>query len=46
MLTNLLVSLSMLQGCVAAVNALTGVNPYGEWQYSIAFATFLLCWLC
>jgi Na+/proline symporter len=28
-LTNLLVSLSMLQGCVAAVNALTGVNPYG-----------------
>ena len=28
--TNLLVSTSMLQGCVAVVNALTGVNIYGE----------------
>lgn len=28
--TNLLVSTSMLQGCVAVVNALTGVNSYGE----------------
>ena len=27
--TNLLVSTSMLQGCVAVVNALTGVNIYG-----------------
>lgn len=28
-ITNLLVSTSMLQGCVAVVNALTGVNIYG-----------------
>ncbi|KAK9816495.1 hypothetical protein WJX72_001008 [[Myrmecia] bisecta] len=26
--TNLLVSISMLQGCVSVTNALTGVNPY------------------
>ena len=39
-ITNLLVSTSMLQGCVAVVNALTGINIYGEHRSILSSRTF------
>ena len=47
-LTNLLVSISMLQGCVAVVNALCGVNLYGELPVNAKtpFGSVMVCNQC